>query len=59
MEKNVNKDIKTAKPPLGWQMTTVASLIDELNRENNIGKKKEKACLIEYKDQVWKMERIK
>lgn len=40
-------------------MTSIAQVIDELQRKNNIDKQPINACLIEYRGQVWKLEKIK
>ena len=55
----MNKTIKTANPPLGWQLVTVASLLDEMNESNNIGKERVDAILIKFKGDTFKLERMK
>lgn len=50
---------RTVKPPLGWEMTTVSSLMDELKKSNNIGKKALDSCLVEYKGETWELRKIK
>lgn len=50
--------IPLAEPPLSWQMTTVSSLIEELNRENNVDKQKQDSCRIEYKGEFWLLKKL-
>lgn len=50
---------RESKPQLGWEYTTVANLINYLNEENGIGKKKQDSCNIDFKGQSWKLQRVK
>jgi hypothetical protein len=51
--------LKMIHPDMPFQMITVATLIDELQRSNNVGKAADNGCLLEYKDEIWKLEKIK
>ena len=59
----MKNDIITLKPPLGWALTTVSALLEAMDSKNSVpgSEKKNKipAGLIEWRDQVWKLERIK
>lgn len=44
---------------LGNYLTTIGSLIDRMDEENNVGKKKKEKIIIEHKGKLWQISKLK
>jgi hypothetical protein len=51
--------MKITKLSLGNYMIPIGLLLDEMNHENSIGKKKIGEINIEHKKEIWKIKKLK